>query len=104
MMRHATRRIGVLSFVALLLATAGGAHAQRDARVEGAFKLRITPHWFADNSRFWYRNDLAGGAKEFILVDAPAGTRQPAFDHARLAAALSKAAGKEYAAERLPFG
>ncbi|HSW00927.1 MAG TPA: prolyl oligopeptidase family serine peptidase [Sedimentisphaerales bacterium] len=72
-------------------------------RVEGYYKGQITPHWFADNQRFWYRNDLTGGTKEFILVDAERGTRQPAFGHARLAAALSKAAGSEYKTDRLPF-
>src|SRR5262249_59655785 len=50
-----------------------------------AFKMRITPHWFDGNDRFWYRNDLPGGAKEFVLVDAVGGTRRPAFDPARLA-------------------
>ncbi len=69
----------------------------------GVYKARIVPHWFHDNSRFWYRNDLHGGAREFIVVDADAGTRQPAFDHQRLAAALSKAADKHYDAIRLPF-
>jgi dipeptidyl aminopeptidase/acylaminoacyl peptidase len=69
----------------------------------GVYKAQITPHWFQNNTRFWYRNDLAGGAKEFILVDAEQGTRQPAFDHAKLAAALSKAAGEEFKADRLPF-
>lgn len=67
------------------------------------FKDRITPHWLADNTRFWYRNDLAGRAEEFILVVADRGTREPAFDHARLAASLSKATGTEIAADRLPF-
>ncbi len=67
------------------------------------FKMRIAPHWFDGDDRFWYRNDLADGAKEFILVDATHGTRRPAFDHARLAAALSKAAGQNYTADRLPF-
>src|SRR5580700_7130764 len=57
------------------------------------FKMRIAPHWFDGDNRFWYRNDLAGGAREFILVDAEHGTRAPAFDHQRLATALSKAAG-----------
>lgn len=75
-------------------------------RVEGprrVFKDRITPHWFYENTRFWYRNDLRGGTKEFIVVDAKQGTRASAFDHAKLAAALSKAAGSEYRADRLPF-
>jgi dipeptidyl aminopeptidase/acylaminoacyl peptidase len=69
----------------------------------GVYKDRITPHWFADDTRFWYRNDLRGGTKEFVLVDAEKGTRGPAFDHAKLAASLSKAAGQEYRADRLPF-
>src|SRR2546429_8577710 len=67
------------------------------------FNDRITPHWFHDNTRFWYRNDLRDGAKEFILVDAEHGTRETAFDHAKLAAALSRVGGVEYRAERLPF-
>src|SRR5690348_11331185 len=54
------------------------------------YKARIAPHWFHHDTRFWYRNDLRGGAREFILVDAERGTRLPAFDHQRLAAALSK--------------
>jgi dienelactone hydrolase len=67
------------------------------------YKDRVTPHWLTDNTRFWYRNDLSGKTKEFILVDAERGTREPAFDHARLAVALSKAAGIEYKADQLPF-
>ena len=67
------------------------------------FRDRITPHWFAGNTHFWYRNDLRGGAKEFVLIDAARGTRQPAFDHAKLAAALSKATGKESKEDKLPF-
>ena len=54
-------------------------------------------------NRFWYRNDLAGGAREFILVEALGGSRRLAFDHARLAQALAKAAGKPVAADRLPI-
>ncbi|HEX5270953.1 MAG TPA: DPP IV N-terminal domain-containing protein, partial [Gemmataceae bacterium] len=67
------------------------------------YKSQVTPNWFHDNTRFWYRNDLRGGAREFILVDAEKGTRQPAFDHEKLARALSKAAGADYKADRLPF-
>jgi len=67
------------------------------------FRDRIAPRWFANNGRFWYRNDLRDGAKEFVLVDAERGVREPAFDHARLAAGLSKAAGVEFKSDRLPF-
>jgi len=67
------------------------------------FKTTITPHWFHNNARFWYRNDLAEGTKEFIVVDAEKGARGPAFDHEKAAASLSKAAGGKYQPNRLPF-
>jgi dipeptidyl aminopeptidase/acylaminoacyl peptidase len=86
-------------FASPLFAQRGG----RDGPVTGVYKMRIAPHWFDNDSRFWYRNDLHGGDREFILVDAESGTRQTAFDHQKLAASLSKAAGKEYQANRLPF-
>lgn len=69
----------------------------------GVYRSRITPHWFTNDTRFWYRNDLRGGAKEFILVNADKEIREPAFDHVKLAAALSKAAGQEFKADKLPF-
>ena len=75
---------------------------RRDDGPRRVFKDRIAPHWFQNNTRFWYRNDLKDGAKEFILVDAERGKRETAFDHAKLTAALSKAAGIQYQAERLP--
>jgi hypothetical protein len=51
------------------------------------FRMTVRPTWLADD-RFWYRNSIPGGA-EFILVDPARGTRERAFDHDRLAAALS---------------
>ncbi len=70
---------------------------------ERVYKARLTPHWFANDSKFWYRNDLRGGKKEFVLVDCEKGARQPAFDHDKLAAALSKAAGQDFSSDHLPF-
>src|SRR5262249_47153493 len=32
----------------------------------GVYKSQINPHWFRNNTRFWYRNDLRDG-KEFIV-------------------------------------
>jgi hypothetical protein len=69
----------------------------------GVYKAQITPHWFQNDTRFWYRNDLRDGAKEFIVVDAEHGVRKPAFDHAKVAAVLSKATSKEFTADKLPF-
>jgi dipeptidyl aminopeptidase/acylaminoacyl peptidase len=70
---------------------------------QGVYKSIITPHWFADDTKFWYMNSLRDGVREFILVDAEKAVRQPAFDHDKLAAALSKAAGKEFKGDHLPF-
>ncbi len=75
----------------------------RDATANKVFKDRVTPHWLEDNTRFWYRNDLADSKRQFVLVDAEAGTREPAFDHNRLAAALAEATGQEVQADELPI-
>jgi dipeptidyl aminopeptidase/acylaminoacyl peptidase len=61
----------------------------------------MNPQWL-DASRFWYRSHGPEGY-EFVLVDAAAGSRTAAFDHARLAAALSVAADTSYVGTRLPF-
>ena len=52
----------------------------------------VRPNWLPDE-RFWYRVTTAEGS-EFVLVDPAKGTRAPAFDHVKLAAALSSAAGR----------
>ncbi len=82
------------------------ARYQRAQQPQGSrrvYKDLVTPHWFDGDAKMWYRNELRGGEKEFILVDAEQGTRGPAFDHARLAKSLSKATDREYRAGRLPF-
>jgi dipeptidyl-peptidase 4 len=63
---------------------------------------RVRPTWLPDGDHFWYR-DSGPDAVQFILFDAAHGTHQPAFDHAKLAAALSAAAGKTYEPAHLPF-
>ena len=61
----------------------------------------VRPTWLPDG-RFWYRVTTETGS-EFILVDPARAMRGPAFDHAKLAAALSTAAGAKYEASQLPF-
>ncbi len=61
----------------------------------------VRPTWLPDG-RFWYRNQIPAG-HEFVLVDPAARTRARAFDHERVAAALSKAADAKYTAFDLPF-
>jgi len=58
--------------------------------------------WIAGSHRFYYRRSVKGGF-EFVMVDADSGQKRPPFDHARLAAVLSKAAGETYTALNLPF-
>jgi dipeptidyl aminopeptidase/acylaminoacyl peptidase len=60
------------------------------------------PVWQESTDTFVYRKSVEGG-HEFDLVDAAAQTKQPAFDHAKLAAALSTASGESYKATTLPF-
>jgi dipeptidyl-peptidase-4 len=62
----------------------------------------VAPHWIEKTNRFWYRRVSPTGT-EFVLVDAKKNTSDPAFDHERLAAALSHAAKREYSAAALPF-
>jgi dipeptidyl-peptidase-4 len=64
---------------------------------------KVDANWFEEGKRFWYRSDLGAGAGEFIVVDAVAGKRDAAFDHAALARGLSQAAGKRVDATKLPF-
>jgi dipeptidyl aminopeptidase/acylaminoacyl peptidase len=73
----------------------------RETTANKVFKDRVTAHWLKDNKRFWYRNDLPEGKREFIFVDTDKGIRQPAFDHERLAGSLSKAANQRIEAEKL---
>ena len=75
----------------------------RDRTQGKVFRDRVSPHWFSNNDKLWYRVDLPGQAREFLVVDAVKGIRQRAFDHAKLAASLSKASEKTFEADRLPF-
>lgn len=63
---------------------------------------RVEPHWLPGGERFWYANPGRDG-REFKLVDPERQSAGPAFDRARLAAALSVASGKQVAPSLLPF-
>lgn len=72
-------------------------------KLEGlALNVPGTATWIGESHHFWYRKSVQGG-HEFVLVDADALTKKPAFDHQRLAAALSAASGKKYTGVTLPF-
>jgi len=61
----------------------------------------VQPHWLPTD-RFWFRNRTERGY-EFDVVDAATGARRPAFDHARLAAAVSLASDTAVDPLKLPF-
>src|SRR5690348_13391650 len=89
----------VVVLILFVLSTVGTARAQ-SPRV---YRDHITPHWFGDQARFWYRNDLPKGGREFILVDAEKASREPAFDHARAAKALGAFLKTDLRADHLPI-
>ena len=63
---------------------------------------KVRPQWIDGGASFWYAVSNGVG-RRFVLVDPAAGTREPAFDHALLAAALAAASGQQVDPEALPF-
>ncbi len=69
------------------------AESLRAAGVVGLVRnLTVTPIWLPDGDRFWFQEQSATGV-HFVAVDPARHVRQPAFDHGRLAAAISSATG-----------
>ena len=66
------------------------------------FNLEAAVHWLPDSSAFWYRSESASDQR-FMLVDAPTGRQQEAFDHRGVAQALTEALGREVRPSSLPF-
>jgi dienelactone hydrolase len=58
--------------------------------------------WIGESEHFWYWRSVKGGT-EFVLADASAGSKKLAFDHDKLAAAISSATGHPYSGLSLPF-
>ncbi len=61
--------------------------ALRDKQQNLTANVPGTANWIGSTSRFWYRKTVKGGA-EFVVVDAATQEKRPAFDHAKVAAAL----------------
>ena len=66
------------------------------------FGSSVRPVWI-DANHFWYANNIPEG-QEFILVNSNDMTREQAFDHEKLAVALSELSDNEYDANNLPLG
>ena len=99
----------VLSFFASIVIAEGNlldyqrALSLRRKTANKVYKQRVEPHWFDDNIRFWYKNDLPDKKCEFIIVNAQTGEKNFAFDHKRLAEAISKAFSEQVNADKLPI-
>lgn len=95
----------VTTLVNGLLILLAGFCSTTDSAVLGQAKVyrdKVTPIWFGDQTRFWYRNDLPGAAREYVVVEALKGRRQPAFDHESVARQLSELSTSEVNSEQLP--
>jgi dipeptidyl aminopeptidase/acylaminoacyl peptidase len=62
---------------------------------------RVEPRWLPGGKQFWYQSKTGPDAHEFIFVDAEKGQRVPAFDHAKLTAALNTAGVSGQRADKL---
>jgi dipeptidyl-peptidase 4 len=99
---------GRILWTHLMLGALGGESVGDDLpnlppKPPAVYQTGVRAHWFADNSQFWYRNDLAGGGREFIRVNAREGSRVSAFDHAVVASRLGELTEKKISAEKLPI-
>jgi dipeptidyl aminopeptidase/acylaminoacyl peptidase len=104
------RSVIVLSIVmtAPALADAQGTRADYERatslreRYEAAAENIAGPaRWIDETNRFWYRKSIGGG-HQFVMVDTETLQKQPAFDHEKIADALSKAIGEPQEALDLP--
>ncbi len=67
-----------------------------------ALHIVDNPTWIGDTSDLWYRKTVEGGHR-FVRVDAENQQKQAAFDHERLAKALSASRDNVYSPLELPF-
>ncbi|MGH8638908.1 MAG: DPP IV N-terminal domain-containing protein, partial [Burkholderiales bacterium] len=105
------RRAGAAAALVLISSSAsaqGTADDYRRAmtlrdRYQGlALNVTDQTRWVQNTSRFVYRRTVKGG-HEFVIVDAETRAKSPAFDHAKLAAALGTALGRKVLPLELPF-
>src|SRR5262245_57521174 len=98
--------VGILLFQSVGVAQGTAADYERAAKLRGltqnkVSRERVDANWLGDKHRFWYRVDLADAGREYVLVNAETGKKEPLFDHGKLAASLSRALGKEQKSDRL---
>jgi dienelactone hydrolase len=70
-------------------------------RLPATAAVAFKPSWLQGGKAFWYKSPLKNREYEFYLVDAAKSNKQKAFDHARMADALSKVTGQPQTATKL---
>ena len=105
------RRHRICLLTVLLAGAAAGQGTLEDYKRAQSLQLKArglvvnlpgAPNWIGESNHFWYSRAVKAGT-EFMLVDAIAGSKKTAFDHDRLAAAISTASGRKYTGLSLPF-
>ncbi len=108
------RALAAAAALSLALAVSTVVHAQGTvADYQRAFGLRDKYQglaidvpdaavWIGKTHRFAYRKTVKGGT-QFVVVDADTQQKQPAFDHDKIAAALSSVTGRKLTGLTLPF-
>ena len=66
------------------------------------YRTHVEPHWLDGGNQFWYRTQTPEG-KRFMWFDCVKQHQVLAFDHARLAAALSRKLDRPIEENELPF-
>lgn len=97
----------LLIFVVLSHAQGTAADYERAQNLRKTFEGAVTnlagrATWIERTNRFWYRRSNKG-ENEFMQFDVDTMTKTRLFDHERLAASLSAAAGETYKPLDLPF-
>lgn len=64
---------------------------------------KVIPNWIGESECFWYQRDINTDSKQFIVVDPVRRIKKEAFDHEKLAKALSHSIGKCFTSYDLPF-
>ena len=107
------RPTALVLFAALFaFASAQNGHNQANWKLQAQFSndvlgkfvysSTVNPSWINESEKFWYLWTESTG-KRFMIVDPKKKSKERAFDHVKLAAALSELSMKPYVAEQLPF-
>ncbi len=78
------------------------ANSTREKFSNKVFHSVVRPGWINGSNKFWYINTITEG-KEFIIVDSEKSTKEPVFDHKKMAESLSKSFEEEINPNSLPF-